>query len=424
MIIKYLVNSMILIKGKNTTVLCDPWVTFNRYSASGLFNFPEIKVSKEEIAAIKPDFIYITHTHEDHFDPITLSLFDKNTPVLVANYVNNFTQRNVQKLGFTDVRVSNFDEGLPLNGDDHCWIEPSATYPDVDSLGAFKIDGEILINANDCPYNEAQCKKIKEKFSKIDFACVPFATQGPYPAFYENLSNAEKKEKSEAKKLRGYREMLGFTKTLDPERVFPFAAGAMYGAAKALNFEYYGVGTQQCAADVLRKENVRGELIVMSNLCSYDTATGQMDGKYEHKTHITEQEYIQDISTKPSKFEKGGAFWIQEDQRIDLTRLLVKARQHQKVWQDRKGIVSDKIFFIDLGQGYYYRLSLDSLDVTTVKEIKDEKYEIFRMPYSLMVALLTAHYNYSNVKTQFMSFYRQPDDFDPDLHILMSFLQM
>ena len=147
--VTYLVNSMILIEGKNTKVLCDPWVTFDRYSASGLYNFPEIKVTKEEIAAIKPDFIYLTHTHEDHFDPITIGLFDKDTPVLVANYANNFTQRNVQALGFTDVRVCNFEDGLPLNGDDRAWIEPSAIYDDVDSIGAFKIDGEILVNANE-----------------------------------------------------------------------------------------------------------------------------------------------------------------------------------------------------------------------------------------------------------------------------------
>ena len=417
---------MILLKGENTTVLCDPWVTFDRYSASGLYNFPEIKVTKEEIADIKPDFIYITHTHEDHFDPITLSLFDNDTPVLVANYVNNFTQRNIQKLGFTDVRVCNFDGGLPLNGDDHAWIEPSAIYDDVDSLGVFKIDDVTILNANDCPFSEIQCKKIKDKFGTIDLACLPFATQGPYPAFYENLTPEEKKEKSDAKKLRGYREMLGFTKTIEPKRVFPFAAGAMYGSAKALDFEYYGVGTQQDAADIFEKEQLNIEMILMSNQCSYDTETGEISGKYENKTHLTEQEYIFDISTKLNKFQKGGKFYIEEDQQTDLTRLLKKARKHQKVWQDRKNIVSDKAFFIDVGQGYLYRLSLADIDVTIIQEkkINDGIYEIFRMPYGLMIGLLTAHYNYSNVKTQYMSFYRQPDDFDPDIHILMSFLQL
>ena len=46
------------------------------------------------------------------------------------------------------------------------------------------------------------------------------------------------------------------------------------------------------------------------------------------------------------------------------------------------------------------------------------------MPYSLLVGLLTRHYNYSNVKTQHMTFYRKPNVFNRDLHILMSFLQL
>ena len=41
-----------------------------------------------------------------------------------------------------------------------------------------------------------------------------------------------------------------------------------------------------------------------------------------------------------------------------------------------------------------------------------------------MIGMLTRHYNYSNVKTQFINFYRQPDIFDAELHILMSHLHV
>ena len=123
---------------------------------------------------------------------------------------------------------------------------------------------------------------------------------------------------------------------------------------------------------------------------------------------------------------EGGKFYISEDQQVDLGRLLAKARKNQQVWQERKNVVSDKAFFIDVGHEELYRLCLADTDVTRVKEedINDSVYEIFRMPYSLLIGILTAHYNYSNVKTQYMSFYRHPDDFDPDIHILMSFLQL
>ena len=60
--IKYYTNSMVLIKGSKISVLCDPWITFDRNSNTNLYNFPETKFTKEEISSINPDYIYITHT--------------------------------------------------------------------------------------------------------------------------------------------------------------------------------------------------------------------------------------------------------------------------------------------------------------------------------------------------------------------------
>jgi len=120
--IKYFTNSMVLISGKNVSILCDPWITFDENSNTNLYNFPETKFSKEEIAAINPDYIYITHTHADHFDKITLNLFDKNIPVLCADYKNNFTEKNLKALGFNNVIVCKNDESSSLI------VKMSATY--------------------------------------------------------------------------------------------------------------------------------------------------------------------------------------------------------------------------------------------------------------------------------------------------------
>ena len=54
---------MILLEGNQSRVLCDPWVTFDRQAPNDLYNFPESHLSRDDVASIKPDFIYITHTH-------------------------------------------------------------------------------------------------------------------------------------------------------------------------------------------------------------------------------------------------------------------------------------------------------------------------------------------------------------------------
>jgi hypothetical protein len=106
--------------------------------------------------------------------------------------------------------------------------------------------------------------------------------------------------------------------------------------------------------------------------------------------------------------------------------LLFNARAKQITWQKRLNIESTSVFLIDVGQDDLYRLTLENDSVSKIKEndIKDNEYEIFRIPYSLLIAFLTRHYNYSNLKTQFVDFYRKPNIFNPELHLLMSHLHL
>jgi len=423
--ITYFVNAMMLLEGTNSRVLCDPWVTFDRQSASGLYNFPETALTREDIGALRPDFIYITHTHADHFDPVTLSLFDQNTPILVSYYENNFTERAIRRLGFTDVRVADPADGLALNGDDRCWIEPSAVYSQVDSIGVFRIDGQIVLNANDNPFHENQLRRLQQRHGPIDLACVPFNYLGPYPAFYENLTEREKAAEADAKKMRNYETLVSFILTLEPRRVFLFSAEAIYGGAKALLHPYYGVGLAQEAVDYAR-DRYDFEPVLLSEGCSFDISTGKAYGKFRERRYETEREYVKHISKTTGQFDEGGSFFISPSERINLTNLLTTARINQRKWQARLKTSSQATYFIDVGEEKLYRLSLTGPDVTRVRQsdISDASYEIFRIPYGLMVGLLTRHYNYSNVKTQHMSFFREPNRFDSELHILMSYLQL
>lgn len=423
--ITHYVNAMMLIEGASSRVLCDPWITFDNESGSGLYNFPAPQATREDIEAIRPDFIYITHTHADHLDPVTLALFDRDTPILVSWYDDNFTERAARRLGFHDVRVSDPEAGLALNGEDRAWLEPSAVYPEVDSIGIFRIDGKVLVNANDNPFHEAQCRSIAERFGPIEVAAVPIGLQGPYPMFYDNLSPAEKTRKAEEKKQKSYRSIVGYVSTLEPRYLFCFAAGAVYGGPKARMLRYAGIGRADEAVRIAQAARpVRP--VLLSQGCSYDFATDTQTGAFRAVDADTEAAYIETIAGLPGKFDDGGAFYIAPDERTDLTKLLRAARAKQRQWQERRGVGSEMSYFLDVGEPELYRLSLRDDEVRRVARPapEDEPYEIFRLPYPLLVGLLTEHYNWSNVKTQFVDFYRQPDVFDPELHILMSHLHV
>ena len=440
--IKYFTNSMVLVSGKNLSILCDPWITFDENSNTNLYNFPETKFSKEEIASIKPDYIYITHTHADHFDKITLNLFDKNTPVLCADYKNNFTEKNLKALGFNNVIVCKNDESYKFNNEDECNLYVAEINPEVDSLGIFKIDGLTMLNANDVVYSKNQMDEIGKKFN-FDIAMIPYAYQGPYPAFYENLTLKEREDKAKKKKVRNYDLMLKFIDSIKPKNVFPFAAGCVYGGKKAKQYAYYGVGTAQEGVKYCKDRNQNFTEILINGGEEYDFETQKSSAEFVPITHEDQHEYLERISKNKSIFDEefisdklekfyphnelsSDIFIIGKNYHQNLKRILKKARANQIRWQSKMNIVSDKAFFIDVGHKHLYRMSLADDTVETIKEemIKDTNYEIFRCSYSLLMGLVTGHFNYSNVKTGLMSFYRKPDNFDPNIHILMSYLQL
>ena len=85
----------LFLKGCKSSILFDPWITFDRFSYNNQYNFPESKFTKEEIKSINPDFIYISHTHADHYDPSTLELFKKKTHQLFVLITKIILQKEI-----------------------------------------------------------------------------------------------------------------------------------------------------------------------------------------------------------------------------------------------------------------------------------------------------------------------------------------
>lgn len=423
--VRYFVNAMVALEGKHTTVLCDPWVTFGNKAQNNFYNFPETDITPEDVTSVKPNYIYITHTHPDHFDPVTLSNFSRDTPIIISWYEENFTYRNIAALGFQDIRISDPEKGIALNNGDHCWLFPGTRYPEVDSVGVFEIDGTRLINLNDNPCAEDALLEIRERHAPFDVALVPFAGHGPYPMFYDNLSEAEKTEIATRRCQGAYEDFLNFIRILEPTYVVPFAGGLACGGNKALRYKFSGIGSRTGAVE-FAEGKVDFRPVMLSPKMSYDFETGEYEGEFVEHTHDSDWDYMVELSKKPTRFDAGGSFWISPEEHTDLTRLLRGARAHQYKYQERRGVESDMVFFIDVGDEQLYRLSLADTEVSRVSEadIDDEYYEIFRLPYPLLIGLLTRHYIWSNIKTQYVNYYRKPDKYFQEIHTLMNYLQL
>jgi hypothetical protein len=316
-------------------------------------------------------------------------------------------------------------KGLALNNQDHCWIVPAAEQPELDSVATFRLGSKSAVNLNDNILNIEQSSLIKRQLENVDLALIAYTGYGPYPMCYDNLKEDEKAKAALEKKISKYDEFKTQIGILQPDFVLPFGGGVALGSYNVKRLKYSGMGTPDEAVRIARND-LDFEGLLLSPGSSYDIISRDLKKGYPQPTEKQNELYLEVLEKKPDFFEQGGKFYIEESQQKDVIRLLQTARQKQKKWQDIKEIVSEKVFFIDIKKNYLYRFSLANSEVAKVKHdaIKDEAYEIFRMPYSLLIGLLTGLYKISDVEDSHISYFRKPNTYDPDLHNLMNHLHL
>ncbi len=302
--------------------------------------------------------------------------------------------------------------------------KPSGEIIETPIISNFKEGLSVLEYFNST--HGAQCKSITNKVKGIDVGLIPSASHGPFPMFFENFTDNEKEILSEQRSLKLKNTFVDYIKSINPKYVVPIAGGVIAYGNKAKLYSYSGISGRKEVVDYALKK-VDFIPILLSEGNSYDFAVGKKFGQYIEKIHSEETEYIQELCNIPSNFGPNGFFYIAPHQRTDLSRLLKLARTNQIKWQNIKNTISKIVYFFDVGESELYRLSLGDDTVKKIKEenITDDKYEIYRMPYELLLGMLIRQYIWSNINTQYISFYRKNSDgADKDLLLLMNFLHV
>ena len=425
--IKYISNASIFLEGKNSRVLFDPWITFNNNSNSNYYNFPENRYSKKEISNLKPDYIYISHSHPDHFDKITLSLFNKKTPIIVANFKNPYLKKNLNQIGFKNVLVSQ-NNFIKMNKDDFCYLEPAETTDELDSISFFQIDNYKILNLNDNVSNFNQSEKISKKFNGIDLAFLPYCGFGAYPMSYDNLSKKQKQIAHKKKINIAHQNFAKYIKKINPDYVIPFAGEVLMGGTKTSSYRFKGsgIGKKKDCTDYAKKK-VKFNYVLMSQKCTFDYKTKKFRGKFQDNNFSKYRKYLNLISKKKSKFEKNGKFYISKDYHIDLSKTLERALNNlTKNREKRKLKVPNRKVYIDvIEQDCIYELNMKNNKVIKRKNSQNlgNNYEIFKMNYSMLIGLITRHFTWTNIEED-INYYRKPNIYDENLHFLMNFFSI
>jgi len=155
----------LLVRAFGVNLLFDPWILGSVYWRSW-WNYPP--VSPALIASLKPDFIYLTHIHWDHFQGPSLRSFSKSTTILVPRGPTEKMKRDLNRMGFLDVKEINHGESLLLASGFQLTSYQLGHFL-VDSAVVLEGEGVTLLNINDGKFMGGPLQQILKRHPKIDF---------------------------------------------------------------------------------------------------------------------------------------------------------------------------------------------------------------------------------------------------------------
>ena len=332
---KILSHAGMLVEDKGKTLLFDPWLIGSCYWRSW-WNFPEI--DRAEIKDIKPDYVYLTHLHWDHFHAPSMRLFDKDVKYLVPKIPGTRMVRDL-----ISVKRKNIVE-IPHGGKfelwENCFLHSfQFGLFSADSMAVIS-DGETtLLNANDCKTFGFPLKQITNRFPKVDFCFRSHSSATPIPYTIKDY----KEKFSELRTAQNYvEEFTAFSLAVGARYAVPFASNHCFLHKETVKFNDTGVNPQMVADFYntnLQAKTQNSECVIMVPGSSWDSQKGfdlkqfdysrkdeiivEMQEKYAAKL---EKQYEKEAKTKASfkAFERYFTNFLDNTPSIIRKKLLPK----------------------------------------------------------------------------------------------------
>jgi UDP-MurNAc hydroxylase len=208
---------------RGTTIVCDPW--FVPAFFGSWFVFPRNDRLPDAVLATieRPDFLYVSHLHGDHFDePFLRDHIDRATTVLLPGFPTREMERRYRSLGFTNLLATRDGRPVDLGGglQIEIHVETSITEgPGGDSALVVDDGEQRLLNMNDCRLNDLD--KLTAS-GVVDQHWLQFSGAIWYPMVYE-LPEAEKRALARAKVESQFARAIRYVEAVGARSVVPSA---------------------------------------------------------------------------------------------------------------------------------------------------------------------------------------------------------
>ena len=100
--VEFLGHSGLAIEHRGRLLLCAPWLSPRGAYNASWFQYPEYP-SRGFAVLLRPDAVYVSHEHPDHYDPWFLKHLPKDTVMLTGRFHKKRCVRKLRQLGFETV---------------------------------------------------------------------------------------------------------------------------------------------------------------------------------------------------------------------------------------------------------------------------------------------------------------------------------
>src|SRR5580658_1066282 len=237
--VRYVYSACITIETADATILCDPWFTPGIYDGSW-FQYPQLPNPIETIG--RPDLVYISHIHPDHYDPKFLSAYlarFSQARLIIGRSGSPHLAHKMKLDGFAAEAVDSI-----CIGNTELSIIPNAAHAvNIDTALVVRAGSLSVVNMNDNPLDREQISLVREfcPGGRPDFALLPYAGAGPYPQTYRFPTQAALIAAADKKRQQFLDLYRDYVRLLDPVCCMPFAGKYYLGGQLSQLNRYRGV---------------------------------------------------------------------------------------------------------------------------------------------------------------------------------------
>lgn len=261
----FLGHAGVLVETEQGSILCDPW--FHPAFFASWVPFPDN--SGVDLDALrKPDYLYVSHSHDDHLDARFLAEHvDKDTPVILPDYPTEDHRRGLVELGFHHFVPTRNDEPVELGG---LRLMTNALIAPTD--GAIGDSGLAIDDGTAKVFNQNDSKPIDLdallRFGPYDMHLVQFSGAIWYPMVYR-LAPEEKHALGRSKRANQLARAARMVKEIDAAWFVPFAGPPCFLDEEVFHLNDLGTDDwnifldQHAALEHMREQGARNGILTV-----------------------------------------------------------------------------------------------------------------------------------------------------------------